>query len=366
MKKIVKNMMLILFIAVLACFGALCASAEYELTITSRSMNVGLDFFTQVEAEVEGAEIQPEIIWSSSDEAVATVNSKGIVTGKALGSFEVIATAEYCGETLTARFPMKVVKNENPLNSYMESQHLLSYQYSYDYCGYYYANDKKSWQDNFGFAGIYDFLAKYVRMEYDSLRTFFTYDNKDFMIQIWKGQYFLLYGGEIGVYHRDADGLKKDPYTFYYASEEEYWPVMDMAVYHQKQEGDAPEDYEILFRRPTDKYWWCTGFVPGTIRNNNPADELRIEATLTFRDEAMATLFADELGNGGLTACTGNDDLVIDGYYREGNKVVFSWQNVMEPDVELDWRNAGTFIVVLIIYALLTWGFPELVNAILK
>ena len=105
-----------------------------------------------------------------------------------------------------------------------------------------------------------------------------------------------------------------------------------MSVYHQEKEGDLPKNYKLLFKRPTDKYWWCTGFVPGTLRQYEPADELRIEATLTFNDAHMASLFADGLRKCGFTRCTSKADMGIDSYYHEGANVSFSWQNISEAE----------------------------------
>lgn len=368
MKSIVKKISLVLFVMTIlsVCAVSSSAASEYKLSISSRSMNVGLKQTTEVTAEVEGLEIQPEISWASSDESIATVNANGKVKGVALGNFEIIATAVVDGQTLTAKFPMKVVKNENIVSSYLEMNRLLSFQYSYDYCGYYYANDKKSWQKAFGFARIYDYMSPYIGFEYDYERVFFTYDNQDFMVQLWKGQYLIGYGSEIGIYHRDADGLKRDENVLYNAADEKYWATMDMGLYHQVNEGDAPEDYELLFRRPVDKYWWCTGFVAGMLRDNDPADELRIEAVITFRDAAMATAFADELGNLGFKKAESADSVEIDGYYINGAEVTISWQNLIEPDVEKDWTNIGLFLIGMVFTVLLKYNFNELIELFMQ
>ncbi|MBO5936273.1 MAG: DUF4474 domain-containing protein [Clostridia bacterium] len=368
MKTIFKKSAFVLFLILIVSFSVVASSAasEYKLNISSRSMNVGLRQYTQVKAEVEGLELQPEIIWSTSDESIATVNADGKVKGLALGNFDVIATAVVNGQTITAKFPMKVVKNENQLNSYLEFNHLLSFQYCYDDCGYYYANDKKSWQKSFGFARIYDYMAPYIGFEYDYERVFFTYDDQDFMVQFWKGQYLIGYGGEIGIYHRDADGLKRDENVLYNAADEKYWPIMDMSVYHQKNEGDAPEDYEFMFRRPVDKYWWCTGFVPGMVRDNDPADELRIEAVITFRDSEMASAFAAELSNLGFKKAESGDTVEVDGYYIEGAAVTVSWQNLIEPDVEKNWANIGLFLIGMIFSVLAKYGFNGFIDLFLQ
>ncbi len=364
MKTIIKKSAFALFLILILSFSVVASSAvsEYKLNISSRSMNVGLKQYTQLEAEVEGLELQPEIKWSTSDESIATINASGKVKGVALGNFEVIATTVVDGKTITAKFPMKVVNNENQFNSYLEFNNLLSFQYCYDDCGYYYANDRKSWQKAFGFATIYDYMAPYIGFEYDYERVFFTYDDQDFMVQFWKGQYLIGFGGEIGIYHRDADGLKRESNVLYNAADEKYWPIMDMSVYHQANEGDADEDYEFKFRRPVDKYWWCTGFVPGMLRDNDPADELRIEAVLTFRDSEMASAFADELGNLGFKKAESADVVEVDGYYIEGASVTFSWQNLIEPDVEKNWANIGLFLIGMIFAVLAKYGFTGFGN----
>lgn len=368
MKSIIKKLNLILMLAAImsCCVIFSNAASEYKLTISSRSMNVGLNQYTQVEAVVEGLELQPEINWSTSDESIATVSSEGRVKGLALGNFEIFATTVVDGKTLTAKFPMKVVNKENVIDSYMEIYNVLSFQYNYDYCGYYYANDKGSWQKDFGFAGVYDFLAPYVQMDYDSVRLYFTYGDQDFIIQLWKGQYVLFHGCEIGVYHRDADGLKQDPYTLYNAADEEYWLTMDMGLYRQKQEGDEAEDYELLFRRPVDKYWWCTGFVQGWLRNTEPADELRMESVITFKDAAMASAFAQALDDNGFTAATSKDAIGIDGYYQQGADVTFTWQNIAPEELERDWKNIGIFLLSMMIVMFVKFGLPELTKLFVK
>lgn len=381
MKNVIKKSAFLFFVMVLLSFSVvLCSAADfdvnptaevvtaptYELVISCRSMNVGKDQTTQLFAEVTGVEKQPAINWKSSDESIATVNSLGTVKGVSLGSFAITAMASVDGQLITATYPMKVVENEHILGSFMEENHVLSYQYSYDYGGYYYANDKKSWQKLFGFARIYDYAAPYTAMEYDYIRVFFTYDEEDFMVQFWKGQYGILYGGEVGIYNRDEDGQKSDPFTFYSAASEKYWPVMDMAVYHQEKEGDPAKDYKLLFRRPVDEYWWCTGFVPGTLRQYEPADELRIEATLTFKDSEMAELFADGLRDCGFTKCTSKADMGIDAYCINGKDVTFSWQGISEAESTMGIKfGIGAILLVKLVEFFLKLGWYNLVFMII-
>ena len=51
-------------------------------------------------ASVSNVETQPEIIWSSSDENIATVDSNGKVKGVNVGRVVIFAQAEVEGEVL--------------------------------------------------------------------------------------------------------------------------------------------------------------------------------------------------------------------------------------------------------------------------
>ena len=209
-----------------------------------------------------------------------------------MGNFDVIATTVVDGETLTAKFPMKVVKNENQFNSYLEFNHLLSFQYSYDDCGYYYANDKKSWQKGFGFARIYDYMAPYIGFEYDYERVFFTYDNQDFMVQFWKGQYgYAFVGGEVGVYTRKIGSSG----SHFNCAKQEDWLNMEMCfMWDEYQTGE----YRPVFNRPYDKYWWCTGFVVGFDGGKN-RHQFRLVTHITFKDVEMADAFCEAFEKNG-------------------------------------------------------------------
>ncbi len=376
MKRLLRRSAFLFITAVLMSLCAIGVSAaddgiatfaeSYELTISADYMFVGVNKSSQFTASVSGVEVQPEITWASLDESIASVSSKGKVTGKKEGYTTITASAVVAGQSLEAKYPIQVVKNENIIHSYLETHNVLSYQYDYDY-GYYYANDKASWQSNFGFARVYDYVAPYVGMEYDYIRVFFTYDEEDFMVQLWKGQYGVLYGGEIGIYNRDEDGQDSSPFTFYAAASKKYWPTMDMAVYHQEKEGDTPDEYELLFKRPVDKYWWCTGFVMGTLRQYEPADELRIEATISFRDAQMASLFARGIKDCGFTQAASKQGMGIDCYYYGGGTdVSVSWQGISEAENTMGIKaGIGATILLTIVRLFLKWGLFNLVFRII-
>ena len=136
-----------------------------------------------------------------------------------------------------------------------------------------------SWQRKFGFGLSYDlFAARNPAFVYVTRRFKFSYAGKDWMIQIWKGNYAVAAnGGEIGIYNREANGLPK---TFYKAVEDSEMPVFSMKIRH----GDK----ELVSRGP-ETTWWLTGFKLG--KTIYLPESLTMEFSVTFPDEEMLEAF---------------------------------------------------------------------------
>lgn len=339
---------------------------KYKIIISADDFNVKVRSKVQLKAEVTGVEVQPQITWSSSDEKVATVSDSGNVKGVSVGRAFITARANVAGRSIEGIYAINVVTSDNVIKNFMTDNQVLSYQYSYQ-DDYYYTNDKDCWQDNFGFARVYDIVSPYIALEYDYTRVFFKYDNKDFMVQLWKGQYgYIFYGGEIGVYHRDSDGKETGYFTFFKTAEEKYWPKMEMTLYHEKLNGE----WEREFTREYDYYWWCTGFKPGHLRMVEPADELRIVARITFVDKEMATLFADGLKACNFTQAQDQSSVGLDSYYQNGRDVYLQWQNISEAESTMGIKIAAGSVLALniiglIIGSLFTMGLGWLVFLII-
>ncbi len=376
MKLLVKKSTFFVVVATIMCLFAFGASAhdegiksfneEYKLTVSAERIYIGVGNTAKFEATVSGVEVQPEISWKVSDDTLAEISQSGELKGKKIGYVTVTASAVVAGEELEGSYPIQIVEDESELHTYLETNNFLSLQYDYDY-GYYYTNDKACWQKNFGYMRAYDYAAPYIGMEYDYIRVFFTYGNEEFMLQLWKGQYTIIYGAEIGLYSKVSDGKQSDPFTFYYAVDEKHWPTMDTAVYHQEKEGDAPEDYKLIFKRPVDKYWWCTGFKLGTLRQVEPADELRLESTITFESAEMASIVAQGLNSCGFTSAESKDSMGLDSYYYDGSDTLsFSWQNISEAENTMNQKyNVVVMFIMKIITFLLEIGLVKLVVKIL-
>lgn len=129
------------------------------------------------------------------------------------------------------------------------------------------------WQKGFGFNIIYDMAAPIAGMNYATERIQFKYDNKDWMIQIWKGQYGMTAGAEIGVYN------KTDKIMQYDCVSEEEFLEMSFVLYNQGEE---------MFHRGPEKHWWLTGFK---ILNVGVPILLDMDMTIKFPTKSMADAF---------------------------------------------------------------------------
>ena len=342
--KALSLLLVVLTLGYIMSVGAFAADAKtsaksttHALVLTSEATSVAIGKTVQLTAKVSNVDKQPTITWTSSDTSVATVDSNGAVKGKSVGKAIIKASAKVDGKTVTGEFAISVTKNEKFIQNYLENHQILSYQYSY-VDDYYYTNDKEAWQKHFGFGKIYDIASPFLLLEYDYIRIFFTYENKDWMIQFWKGQYgMIFYGGEVGVYNRAHSEEGVNDWTFYGCAKEEDWLAMDMTLYHQNLDGEFVRE----FTREYDKYWWCTGFKNGHLRVEEPADELRLAGRITFKSKEMAKIVYDGLRECGFKAGKKADHSAIDTVYLDGKDIHYSWQNISEAESTMAIKVVG-------------------------
>ena len=373
MKKIWKHTLLTLMILIVFSLGAISCSAveavvinevdtisavmaekaKIELVVTGEVVNLRKNKTTRLNAEVRGVDVQPQITWSSSEATVASVDSTGLVKGLAIGRTVITATAVVDGETVQGHYSINVISAKGPIKEIFSNYNIFSYRYDY-VDDVYYTDDKNCWQKPFGFARIYDILSPYVAMEYDYTRIFFTYEGKDFMVQFWKGQYgYLFYGGEIGIYSKPASDEKVNMFTFFAVADEEDWPMMELSLYHQQLNGNWKRE----FTRDYDRYWWCTGFKAGILRDVEPADELRLVSRITFKDENFASLVAQGLRDCGFAEATSKDQVGLDCFHVDGADIYVKWQNISEAENTMGIKIGATALFVLNIFAIFIAAF---------
>ena len=138
-----------------------------------------------------------------------------------------------------------------------------------------YYTQLNSWQRNFGFNSIYDTAAPLVGMYYSTAKIYFTYDNKDWMMEIWKGQYGITAGAEIGFYNKPNDRVMKH---FDCVTDEEML-TMSFDFYNMD---------EFVFSRGPEKHWWLTGFK---FLHVGIPQFIDLDMTIEFPNRKMANAF---------------------------------------------------------------------------
>lgn len=141
------------------------------------------------------------------------------------------------------------------------------------------------WQREVGYCKLYDDTAPFINMIIDSEPIYFEYDNRRWLIEIWKGQYGMTTGGEIGIYVSEMDDIDIPgifPGTFFKAVSDE--ELLNMS-FNLKMNG------EDLFQRH-DYHWWLTGFDVGVFSSPN---NLSMEVMLSFPNSNMKNAFLNGL-----------------------------------------------------------------------
>lgn len=162
------------------------------------------------------------------------------------------------------------------------------------------------WQRTLGYGFIYDGASPLVLINFDTLRLKFDYAGENWLVQVWKGQYGLVfYGAEIGVYNKPADRNV----DIYDCADDEDMLKMSMDFYEYETGFLKKPTWEKKFSRPYGDYWWCTGFIPGN--RNGEFENLRVSARITMKDYDMLSAFTTALSNQVISYETNGLDVIF-------------------------------------------------------
>ncbi|MDR3244727.1 MAG: DUF4474 domain-containing protein, partial [Elusimicrobiota bacterium] len=143
-------------------------------------------------------------------------------------------------------------------------------------------------QRSLGYCSLYDKNAYLMSSIIECEPIYFSYNGFEWMIELWKGQYGLETGCEVGLYKRPQDqpiSLIEQLVTgkIYSCVGDKDLITMSFALI---KDGNA-----ILQRGP-QQHWWLTGFKWGEF---SKPEELKVKYTLGFNDDAMPKAFIEGL-----------------------------------------------------------------------
>lgn len=136
-----------------------------------------------------------------------------------------------------------------------------------------------------GYNWLYDVASPALHMIIDCEPFYFQYDGHAWMVELWKGQYGLECGGEIGLYRdrRPVDQRKVMPRTRHYDCPPTDFglPLMQFTLHKSGRGGDS----KPLLRRGPEKHWWLTGFRWGEFASHT--HDLTMKLEITFQADQL-------------------------------------------------------------------------------
>lgn len=150
--------------------------------------------------------------------------------------------------------------------------------FSYDSKNDLFYATKNAWQKNFGYTRLYDLFAPLFSMTIDTEPVKFNYNNKNYLLCFWKGQYGITTGAEIGIYVTKDKEINKN--TLYLPVSDEENMEMSFVLLKNNQE---------IMRR-SESHWWLAIFKLGMY---SKPKELMMDIKLKFPNTEMLEAFLD-------------------------------------------------------------------------
>lgn len=204
-----------------------------------------------------------------------------------------------------------------------------------------------AYQRKFGFNKAYDMGARYVNFYLDTIRAYFEYDDKYWLIEFWKGEYAMAsVGCEIGFYTASpnttaiVNPLKKNSeileekgpeYIRYNSVSDSDAMYCSMKLWHYEKSTDTKPVQKINF--PRTKCWWAADFENGVLEKHSDRTPLIMVGTVEFPNSIMRNLFTEQLEEKGFNQVASGSITSYDKYdvfAVSGNTVTVGWRYFSE------------------------------------
>ena len=145
-----------------------------------------------------------------------------------------------------------------------------------------------AWQREFGYTALFDTAAPFFNMVFDSLPLYFDYRGRTWLAELWKGQYGINTGAEIGIYYSERILSVQERKTAHFQAVEaqDALPVSMTLI-----KKDRP-----LFSL-SKITWWLTGFCMGSF---SKPGQLCLNTAFQFPNCEMLACFLQALSEAGI------------------------------------------------------------------
>lgn len=188
-------------------------------------------------------------------------------------------------------------------------------------------------QRRFGFNKMYDNFAGLANFYLDTIRVYFTYDNKDWLIELWKGEYAMAsVGCEIGFYYNDNPSSPTNAPLDASLGEKKHFKAVEdkdamycsMELWQYKKSTDAEPAKMIDFGRR--RCWWAAAFENGVLEKHSDRTTLVMRGTIEFPTTEMRDLFLNGLEERGFREGSTTTYKNYECYSVNGKKVTINWR----------------------------------------
>lgn len=156
--------------------------------------------------------------------------------------------------------------------------------FAYDRKGDVFYSLMDCWQREMGYCRLYDVGSSLFNMVMHCEPVCFTYAGKRWMIELWKGQYGITTGAEVGIYNTDQEDIRTERFTgpFYSCARDSERLPMSFVL---RKNG------RVLMKRK-GLHWWLTGFRLGEF---SAPDSLSMDVRIRFPNREMRDAFLNAL-----------------------------------------------------------------------
>ena len=147
---------------------------------------------------------------------------------------------------------------------------------------------KDALQKTFGYTTFFDLSAPFFNMIFDYETVYFNYNSRTWLIEMWKGQYGINSGCELGIYYADSIISPNDyEITHFKSVEEKDILELSLSLNRYPLKWTATSTH---LGHMKDYHWWLTIFHMGVF---SKPKNLFVNTSIRFRDYAMMNAFLD-------------------------------------------------------------------------